>query len=521
MIAWSVGGAMARAARLLLTAGALGVGVPRAAQAQQPLRYFVRVDPADLAHVQVELRIPDAPRELALATYAHPIFDSDPWKRIEGLTVQSAGNAAPLARADSALWKATLGGTSAVVRYTVRIPDPPAPGKRRAWDLSLTRNGGLLGGRDMFLFLEGAPSRQAVVSLELPDGWRSASGLPVGDAPRTFVAADTRTLLDSPILVGKFLSWNFAVSNATHRVLYLPFDGAVPFDTTAFVGAIERVADQAATMFQGVPYRAYTFMFIDSAGSGMSHRNSMEIGAPSAVLAANPYAVMPNITHELFHAWNLFGVYPQGYWTLGHSQPAPTKSLWFTEGFTMYYGDVLRRRAGLPTEDATRSAHIERIIAQYLSTPDNARFSAQRVSEVAKVRGPNPLGNVTVSSFVQGELFGMLLDLLIRDQTNGVRSLDDLMRAMMAAHAGEPGFTPEELQAQAAKTCACDVRLLFESYITGARPMDFNRYFGLAGLRVKVTRTNANGVEVVKAALEDVVNVDSRERQLRALFLRP
>jgi predicted metalloprotease with PDZ domain len=500
---------------------ALLCGIATTAMAQQPLRYTVRVDPADLAHVQVELRIPDAPRELALATYAHPIFDSDPWKRIEGLSVQSAGAAATVVRADSALWKVSVAGPTATVRYTVRIPDPPTTGKRRAWELSLTRNGGLLGGRDMFLYLEGAADRPAIVSLELPDGWRTASGLPLGDAPRTFVAADTRTLLDSPVLVGKFLSWTFAVSSATHRIVYLPFDGAVPFDTAAFTGAIERVADQAATMFQGVPYRSYVFMFVDSAGSGMSHRNSMEIGAPSAALAANPYAVMPNITHEFFHSWNLFGMYPKDYWSLGHTQPAPTKSLWFTEGFTMYYGDVLRRRAGLPTEDATRAAHIERIIGQYLSTPDNARFSAQAVSAAATVRGSDPLGSVNVSHVVQGELFGILLDLLIRDQTNGVRSLDDLMRDMMTAHRGEPGFTPEQLQAQAARTCACDVRLLFESYITGARPMDFNRYFALAGLRVKVTRTKVEGAEVAKAALEEIVNADGREKQLRALFLRP
>ncbi len=508
--------AIGRIARATL----LAVGLATMAEAQQPLRYSVRIDPSDLEHARVELRIPDPPRELKLATYIHPIFDSEPWRRIEGLTVQSAGNAVAVVRADSALWTAAPTGPSVIVRYTVRIPAPPAGTKRRAWELSLTRDGGLIGGRDMFLFVEG-DQRPAIVSLDLPDGWRTATGLPLGDTPRTFTAKDTRTLLDSPIMVGKFMSWSFGNSNATHRIVYLPFAGAVPFDTVAFTSAIEKVVDQATTMFQGVPYRSYVFMFVDSATSGMSHANSMEIGAPSATLAANPYAVMPNITHEFFHTWNLFGVYPQGYWNLGHVQPPPTKSLWFTEGFTMYYGDVLRRRAGLPTEDPTRAAHIERIISQYLNTPDNARFSAQRVSEVAKMKGPNPLGNVTVSSFVQGELFGMLLDVLIRDQTNGVRSLDNLMRDMMANHPGEPGFTPEQLQKQAAQTCACDVRLLFEQYITGARQMDFNRYFVLAGLRVKITRTRENGVEVAHAKLEDIVDVDSREKQLRAMVLKP
>ena len=32
--------------------------------------------------------------------------------------------------------------------------------------------------------------------------------------------------------------------------------------------------------------------------------------------------------------------------------------LWLSEGFTMYYADLIHRRAGLPVEEATRQAHL-------------------------------------------------------------------------------------------------------------------------------------------------------------------
>jgi predicted metalloprotease with PDZ domain len=186
-----------------------------------------------------------------------------------------------------------------------------------------------------------------------------------------------------------------------------------------------------------------------------------------------------------------------------------------------YYASLLRRRAGLPMEDSTKASHVDRLITEYVRNPDNARFPAQRLSEVASARGPNPLGAPKARVALQGELFGYLLDLLIRDQTNGTRTLDDWMRAVMTAHNGTTGYTPEDLQATAARVCTCDARPLFETIITGARTIEFNKYFNLAGLRVRPLYVSENGNNLPAARVEEVVNADGRERALRLLWKTP
>ena len=156
--------------------------------------------------------------------------------------------------------------------------------------------------------------------------------------------------------------------------------------------------------------------------------------------------------------------------------------LWFSEGFTMFYADLLLRRAGLPAPESTRTAHLEHLIGGYLVNPDNARSSAEQASRVAFSSDSESHPNV----WVQGELLGAMLDLTIRGATDGKRSLDDLMRAMFANFSGERGFTTNDVERLAEEVCACGLKPFFDAYIRGASGIDFNNYLQLAGLKTEV-----------------------------------
>src|SRR2546425_12346799 len=84
-------------------------------------------------------------------------------------------------------------------------------------------------------------------------------------------------------------------------------------------------------------------------------------------------------------------------------RPQPlVAGLWFSEGLTMFYADLLLRRAGLPVFDSTPAAHLERLIARYLASPGNARFSAQQVSPVADAAQPGAPAAYSASTHPQG-----------------------------------------------------------------------------------------------------------------------
>src|SRR2546429_334748 len=81
-----------------------------------------------------------------------------------------------------------------------------------------------------------------------------------------------------------------------------------------------------------------------------------------------------------------------------------------------------------------------------------------------------------------GELLGTMLDLIVRDATNGARSMDDVMRAMLERFSGERGFAGRDIERTVTAVCGCNVRPFFDTHVRGSRPIDFDRYLRLVGM---------------------------------------
>jgi predicted metalloprotease with PDZ domain len=466
----------------------------RYSTSQPVVSYTLRVDSADLSGFDVEMRIRNARDTVRLAMVAHPEYDDRYWRFVRDLRVEGAGGAGSAAREDSALWRVVIPGGAGVVHYRLQLP--PAEGRfRSAWVPFLAPTGGLVGGPHSFMYIVGAELAPAHVTLDLPGGWDVATGLEPTADPRTFFASSVGVLVDCPILAGRLRSWRFAVDGVPHRVVYWPLPDAQPFDTAALVGGLERFARQAVALFGRAPYRDFTFQIQDGAVGGLEHANSVSIGAPSAQLAQGLREFLAEATHEYFHTWNLMRIHPAGYGGVDYRMPPRSRGLWWAEGITILYSDLLRRRAQVPVFDSTRATHLEGAIARYLANPGNARFSAESVSVVAYGTNPGALGDYSASTHLQGELLGTMLDLVIRDATGGRRSLDDVVRATLERFSGERGYTGRDLERTVADVCGCAVRDLFDRYVRGASPIDFDRYLALLGLRTRVSWIPAVGTD--------------------------
>jgi predicted metalloprotease with PDZ domain len=242
---------------------------------------------------------------------------------------------------------------------------------------------------------------------------------------------------------------------------------------------------QAFALFGRAPYREYTFMFEDGAFSGgLEHHNSVTLGAQSAELGRDPYAVIQETAHEFVHTWNLMAIRPAEYRDIDYRTQPPVSSLWFSEGLTIFYADLLLRRAGVPIDDSTRLAHLERQLARFVANPAYERFSAESISRVAYNVGPGALGDYAGGTHLQGEVLGTMLDLIIRDASRGQRSMDDVMR-LLFARADEP-LTGHTIERAVESVCGCDVTAFFDAHVRGSGTLDYNRYLGLIGLRAGV-----------------------------------
>jgi predicted metalloprotease with PDZ domain len=464
----------------------------RFSRAQPVVSYLLRVDSADLSGWSVEMRIRNAADTMHLAMAAHPEYDDRFYRYLEDLRVEAAKGTASVVRQDSAVWRVVAPGGSVIVRYRIHLPPQSNP-RRSGWIPFLTPTGGLVGGPHSFMYILDAELAPAHVTVELPAGWEYATGLEPTADPHTFFAPSVDVLMDSPLFVGRFRSWRFLVDGVPHRVVYWPLPDAVPFDTAAVVSGIERLTRQAIALFGRAPYRDYTFILQDGAVGSLEHLNSVTIGAPSAELARGLTGLFAETAHEYTHTWNLMRIRPAEYQSVTYRTQPPVAGLWWSEGLTIHTADVLLRRAKLPVFDSTHVAHLESAIGRYLSSPGNSHVSAERVSQVAYNAPPGSLGDYDASTHLQGELIGAMLDLAVRDATDGRRSIEDVLRLMLERYSGERGFLGKDIEATIATVCGCSVRAFFDAHVRSGTPIDFDRYFRLIGLRTRVSWIPAAG----------------------------
>lgn len=489
----------------------------RADRGQPTLHYRLRVDATDTTGFEVTLAIGNAPADFLLAMPRHPEYDEKYWRQVEALRVASPAGTATITRSDSAAWRVHASGGAVTVTYRVTIR-PPGDGLRAAWRPLLRSDGGMIGGPYGLLYVVGAELAPTRVQVQLPTGWSVATGLEPTSDPTEFFAPSATILMDSPFLIGQLRSWRFVEGGAPHRIAYLPAPRATPFDTLRLVRGIQQLSAQAIALFGRAPYREYTFLLQDEAYGALEHLNSVTLGAPSRELAADPTDALQEIAHEYFHAWNLMRIRPAGYPVLAWRPSPPSTGLWWSEGLTMFYADLLLRRAGIPLADSTRRDHLESLITRYLDEPGNSHFSAERVSQAEYSGRPDALGDYQASPHLQGELLGTMIDLAVRQATAGRRTIDDVMREVFHRFGGATGFTSTGLETAIAAVCGCSVKPLFDASIRGNAPIAFDHYLAMAGMRLQVSRTTAQGSD--GRAVPDLrVYVWNREGEATARFL--
>ncbi|MEO9101735.1 MAG: hypothetical protein ABI256_04445, partial [Rhodoferax sp.] len=136
------------------------------------------------------------------------------------------------------------------------------------------------------------------------------------------------------------------------------------------------------------------------------------------------------ISHEYFHSWNVKRLRPAEFARYDYKQENYTELLWFFEGFTSYYDDLVLRRAGLVHDNAYLKL-LGKSINQLRQTPGRLVQSVAESSFDAWVKFYRPdegTPNGTVSYYGKGALVALCLDLTLRAEADA--NLDQVMRAL-------------------------------------------------------------------------------------------
>jgi predicted metalloprotease with PDZ domain len=222
---------------------------------------------------------------------------------------------------------------------------------------------------------------------------------------------------------------------------------------------------------------------------GTEHLNSTVIQMPPAAFESDDQhrVLLSLAAHEMFHTWNVKRLRPAAFRTMDLVRENYTDLLWFCEGTTSYYDELIVVRAGLQTPEAYLKALAESIY-QHRARPGALVQSLAESSFDAWVKFNNPNAdevNATVSYYDGGALVSLLLDLEIRRRTQSRVSLDMLLRAMYETFPSSgPGYTSADLVATLNRITDSRFDEFFQQYIHNASRYPFEEAFPVVGLEM-------------------------------------
>ena len=302
------------------------------------------------------------------------------------------------------------------------------------------------------LYPAGYFARQITVepSVQLPDEWQFATALEIestAGATTAFKRVSLEVLVDSPMFAGRHV-----------KRIDLDASGPVPVRLNVFadradlleakpeyLDAHRALVTQAYRLFNSHHYDHYDFLLAlsDRLGFiGLEHHRSSENATVATYFTEwdkNPGA-RELLPHEFTHSWNGKFRRPADLWTPNFNVPMRDSLLWVYEGQTQYWGYVLAARSGLVTKQQALD-QLAYTAAIFSHRPGREWKSLQDTTNdpIVTARRPIPWRSWQRGEdyYAEGEMVWIDADTLIRELSNGQKSLDDFARAFFSVDDGE------------------------------------------------------------------------------------
>jgi len=431
-------------------------------------------------------------------------------KNIVALRATADGNPLACHKTDKATWRCAPSVGAITLTYDVY-----------AWDLGvrgahLDESHAFFNGTSVFLLPAGFEDAVCEVEIERPDGarymdWQVATALRRTPAPTrppgqnaaetpvntgastakhfgSFTADNYDELIDHPVEIGTFTHATFEACGVTHHIA---ITGKHRADMNRLCADLSKICEAQIRLFEpdtaAAPMSEYWFLIMavtDSYG-GLEHRastalicNRDDLPLAHDKTISNGYRRFLGLaSHEYFHTWNVKRIKPAAFVTYDLTKENYTRQLWFFEGITSYYDDLMLVRSGL----IEPLAYLELIAENIGRVMSQSGRSKQSVAEssfdawVKYYRQDENSPNAIVSYYQKGAMIGLALDLTIRQRTNGAQSLDDVMRSLWGAY-GRTGIGVPEggVQMAAEQASGLDLKDFFAHAVDGTTDLELS-----------------------------------------------
>jgi predicted metalloprotease with PDZ domain len=470
---------------------------------RQPTEYFVSLaEPAShVAHVSIRLNDEASHRVLYMPVWNALYQVRNFAANIENVRAQDASGARIDADNEKTSdWRIVSPPGCVVVSYDIHLSSPGPFGS------TLSTDHGFFNWAMVLMYSPALRSQpMSIRFLDVPTTWELRDlhvfcSAAAGNVEQTIgIAASYDDLVDSPAEVGVFQQSFFQQDGATYHVVV---DGSpADYDMAKLDAVLKQITHAEVDWMQDRPYDEYTFLYHfphGPAGGGMEHAYGTAIDVNAERLRTDLLPVAEVTAHEFFHLWNVKRIRPQSLEPIDYQQEMDTRALWFSEGVTSTVGDLMLVRSGL-FDERQYLAQVAGEITELQRRPAHGWQSAEDSSLDAWFEGNAFYRSPerSISYYNKGELLGILLDLRMRQLSNGTKSLRDLFQYMNQEYAKQHRYFPDSSGVEAAAEAVSGQSFsgFFRSYVSGVTELPYDDYFQFVGLHVvtNIIRVGAAG----------------------------
>ncbi|NTW49366.1 MAG: M61 family metallopeptidase, partial [Chlorobiales bacterium] len=376
----------------------------------------------------------------------------------------------------------------------------------------LTGLRGYANGTNIFGYLQGFTALPCRVNYLLPQGWQVASAAEDSSGSVTAFAENYDELADSPVIMGRFKRYDFTVLDKQHSIILdvdsLSSDGKTAskgsgntserglklgtgFRPDSLISVTKDIVLSHYKFFGELPYKKYLFihrlvpLHIFSNYGALEHLQSSAYYMPLFDWhKARQNEIASTVSHEFFHVWNPKLIHSNLLGPFDYQNRIRTRNIWFIEGVTDYYSDLILVKAGVLPKETFFQNMLQRLEIQKVRDHEDKESLESLSLRIADIEHINEI----FPFYLKGPAVMMMMDIELRHRTANRFGMDDLLLSLNNAY-GKAGksFPDDSLVIIISRLSGADITEFHRKFIAGTEPLPLNEYLAKAGLVLKRT----------------------------------
>ena len=189
-------------------------------------------------------------------------------------------------------------------------------------------------------------------------------------------------------------------------------------------------------------------------------------------------SMIETVSHEFFHIVAPLTVHSEDVHYFDYNSPTFSKHLWMYEGVTEYFAHHFQVYEGLILEEEFYKNMVRKInISKRLGDAMSFTVMSENILE-------EPYAHNFYNVYMKGAMIGMCIDILMREESNGNRSMLSLMKELSLKYGKNKPFEDDTIIEEITAMTYPSIGNFLKTHVEGFTPINYQEFFDKVGLRI-------------------------------------